>query len=121
MKRFEIWLVIGSGGLYPAVVLSSDSACAALDYVTIIPLTTDLASWQLQSHVLISCHGLCEPHRALCEQITTLNKRAFSRRLGYVDEAFDRFAINRAVANHLHLEITPYVKEESIYGVPGDF
>lgn len=120
MNRFEIWLACMADGLCPVVILSSGDSCSGSSCVTVIPLTTDLTSRQLPSHVLLASQGLCQHHRALCEKVTTLNCRNLSRRIGCVDDPYDRFALNRAVAVYLHLTITPYIKEESIYEIPGD-
>ena len=110
MKPFEIWTASlpvrrdkrMKCGCRPVVVVSEESY-GELPYVSIVPLTSELTTQQLPSHVLLCSRYLDAPSRALCEQVTTLEKRALHRRIGYVEEAFDRFALRRALATHLNL------------------
>lgn len=127
MKRFEIWTADMpkksdsslKHGRRPVIIVSDDDYYVDLPYVSIVPLTKDLTTTQLPSHVLLCSRYLDQPSRALCEQITTLDKSCLHRRIGYVEEPYDRFAINRALAVHLHLTLTTYIyeKEDSIYEV----
>ena len=123
MKRFEIWTadlpaLAGSSrkGIRSLVIIvSNDGPYATLSALTVVPLTKNLSSQQLPSHVLLCSQHLDHPCRALCEQITTVPKTCLRRRIGYVEDPYDRFALNRALAVHLNLTLTPYIKEDSIY------
>ena len=127
MKRFEIWTadipkIPGSSlkyGRRPVIIVSDDDYYVDLPYVSIVPLTKDLTTTQLPSHVLLCSRYLDQPSRALCEQVTTVDKSFLHRCIGYVEEPYDCFALNRALAVHLHLTLTTYIytKEESIYEV----
>lgn len=122
MKRFEIWLadfLPAEGGIKagrrPVVIVSSGETYSDLPLRTVVPLTKNLTSHQLPTHVLLCCRCLDYPSRALCEQVTTLDKSCLHRRIGCVDDPYDRFALNRALAVHLNLTLTTYIKEEPIY------
>ena len=120
MRRFEIWQAsLPSVGERPVVIVSSDQDCKDLPFVSVVPLTTDLTTRQLSSHVLLSYPELEQPHRTLCEQVTTLDKACMHHLMGYVEDPYDRFAINRALSVHLHLTLITYIysEEESIYDV----
>ena len=128
MKRFEIWTAdmpksVGSfmkSGCRPVIIVSGDDGYADLSFVSVVPLTKDLTSRQLPSHVLLCSRYLDHPNRALCEQIMTVDKSCLRRRIGSVEDPYDRFALNRALAVHLNLTLTIYTKEASIYDF-GDF
>ena len=47
----------------------------------------------------------------------SMDKTRLVRRIGYVEDAFDRFAINRALAAQLHLDSAQviYVQEDHFY------
>lgn len=128
MKRFEIWLadlptVKDSSmkkGRRPVVIVSTDEPYTALPFISVVPLTRDLTSQQLPSHVLLCSRYLDHPSRVLCEQIMTLDTSRLHRRIGFVEDPYDRFAINRALAVYLNLTLTPYLKEESIYETFGN-
>ena len=127
MKRFEIWTADmpkfpGSTLKYghrPVIIVSDDGHHVDVSCVSVVPLTTNLTSPQRPSHVLLCSHYLDQPSRVLCEQITTVDKSRLRRRIGYVEDPYDRFALNRALAFQLHLTLTTYIyeKEASIYEV----
>ena len=106
MKHFELWtadlpFLKGSTlkcGRRPVVIVSDDQSIEDSSYVSVVPLTKNLESRQLPTHVLLCSRYLDHPSRALCEQVTTLDKTRLVRRIGYVEDAFDRFAINRATS-----------------------
>jgi len=124
MKPFEIWTACLPNqkqsslkyGRRPVVIISGENY-GNLPYVSVIPLSKNLTAQQLPSHVLLCNRFLTFPSRALCEQVTTLEKSAFIRRIGYVDDAFDRFALRRALSRHLNLVDVPgfSVPEASIF------
>jgi len=128
MKRFELWMAdipenFGSSlksGHRPVIIVSGDDTYADLPFVSVVPLTKDLTSQQLPSHVLLYGHNLEHPCRALCEQVSTVDKSCLRCRIGCVEDPYDRFALNRALAVHLNLTLTTYIKEESIYDFFGD-
>lgn len=123
---FEIWIAqlpVRKGcctkcGCRPVVVVSEE-AYEPLPYVSVIPLTKKLTAQQLPTHVLLCSRFLDRPSRALCEQVTTVEKTRLIRRIGYVEEPFDRFALRRALALHLNLmSVCEFgVPQESIYSV----
>ena len=127
MKRFEIWTAdllqnqfpSQKCGRRPVVIVSGDSAYADLPFISVVPLTKDLTSQQLPTHVLLCSHCLHHPSRALCEQIQTLNKSCLRRRIGSVDDPYDRFALNWALA--VHFTLTSYmIKEDPLYDFSGE-
>ena len=126
MERYELWtadlLFPKESGLKkgrrPVVVVSDGETIGDTGFVSVVPLTKDLCQKQLLSHVLLCSRYLNHPSRALCEQITTVDKNRLVRRIGYVEDPYDRFAINRALAAHLHLapaEII-YIQEDMYNG-----
>ena len=127
MKCFEIWTAdmprnpasSCKSGRRPVIIISADERYTKLPFVSIVPLTKDLTMTQLPSHVLLCSRYLDQPSRALCEQITTLDKSCLHRRIGYVEDPYDRFAIKRALAAHLNLTLTTYIyeTEDSLYEV----
>lgn len=126
MKHFEIWTADLpflkdselKCGRRPVVIVSDDKSIEGGGFVSVVPLTKDLESRQLPTHVLLCSRYLDHPSRALCEQVTTLDKSRLVRRIGYVEDPFDRFTINRALAAQLHLVFTQaiFVQEDPIYG-----
>lgn len=125
MKRFELWTAdmpkLPGSSLKsrrrPVIIISNDDCYVNLPFVSVVPLKKDLTTTQLPSHVLLCSRYLDHPSRALCEQVTTVDKSCLRRRIGYVEEAYDRFAINRALSVSLNLTLTTYIytKEESLY------
>ena len=126
MKHFELWtadlpFLKGSTlkcGRRPVVIVSDDQSIEDSSYVSVVPLAKSLESRQLTTHVLLCSRYRDPPSRALCEQVTTLDKIRLVRRIGYVEDAFDRFAITRALAAQLHLDSAQviYVQEDHFYG-----
>ena len=123
MKHFELWVaelpgvkdsVLKSG--HRPVVIASDCDRESI-LVSAVPLTKDRSSLQLPTHVLLCSRYLDHPSRALCEQILTLDKSHLIRRIGYVEDSFDRFALNRALALHLNLPFMQgiYFTEDNLY------
>lgn len=110
-KPFELWTAVlpvvkGSSlkcGRRPVIVISEDDY-GEQPFVTVIPLTRNLTAMQLPTHVLLCSRFLDEPSRALCEQVTTLDRARLIRRIGYIEEPFDRFAVRRALENRLRLD-----------------
>ena len=105
-------------GCRPVIIMSEESY-EKLDHVSVIPLTRDLTTQQLPTHVLLCNRFLKLPSRALCEQVMPVEKTRLVRRIGYVDEAFDRFALRRAIATHLCLTTVQWsiASEESVYAM----
>ena len=126
MERYELWtadlLFQKESGLKkgrrPVVVVSDGEDIGETGFVSVVPLTRELTKEQRLTHVLLCSRYLNHPSRALCEQITTVDKNRLVRRIGYVEDPYDRFTINRALAVHLHLapaEII-YVQEDMYNG-----
>ena len=114
-EPFEVWMAILpnskhamlQGGCCPVVVISKEGYDQQ-PYVSVVPLTKNLTGRQLPTHVLLCSCFWEHPRRALCEQVMPLEKKRLIRRIGCVEDAFERFALRRALAYHLNL-----------YGVPG--
>ena len=111
MKRFEIWqaelpATKGShvqSGCRPVVVVSNNMANMYSPVVTVVPLTTKLSKKHLPTHVLVLTSGLRNVSLALCEQLTALDKSRLTHYIGYVGDADDRAALDRAMAVQLGL------------------
>ena len=126
MERYELWtadlLFQKESGLKkgrrPVVVVSDGEDIGETGFVSVVPLTRELTKEQRLTHVLLCSRYLNHPSRALCEQITTVDKNRLVCRIGYVEDPYDRFAINRALAAQLHLapaEII-YIQEDMYNG-----
>lgn len=116
MKRYEIWAVsMPEENL--AVVVSGERANEEGEVISIVPLTADLCGRQLATHVLLNDVGLPGPYRALCECIMPVRKEDFRECLGLVEDAYDRFALNRALLYRLDLPAAQvlYLQEEYDY------
>ena len=89
MKRGEIWTVADGGG-YAAkprpVVIVQDEAFAALDSVTICPLTSDPSDLPLFRIPLLpqEDNGLRQESRIMADKITTVHKTKLGSRIGIV-------------------------------------
>ena len=101
--RYEIWIAACKNhsviqGCRPVIVIGTDE-----DLITVVPLSSQLTYPKKHSHALISGQGLDVTSRTLCEHISTLPRRVLLRRIGYLYEPYDRFALRRALAVHLGL------------------
>ena len=101
--RYEIWIAVLKNysvvqGCRPVIVVGADEGL-----ITVVPLSSQLTYPQKHSHALISGQGLDITSRALCEHISTLPRHKLLRRIGYLYELYDRFALRRALAVHLGL------------------
>ncbi len=104
-QRYEIWTVSfpdggAIGSCRPAIIVGTNEDCGQ---ITVIPMTTKLCYKQKKTHVLVEGQGLTEAGRALGELVTTLPNNRLSRRIGYLSDPFDRFAVRHALATHLGL------------------
>ena len=89
MKRGEIWTVADGGGYAGKprpVVIVQDEAFAALDSVTICPLTSDPSDLPLFRIPLLSQddNGLRQESRIMADRITTVRKTKLGSRIGIV-------------------------------------
>ena len=127
MNRFELWLANLPGtnanplvsGYCPVVIVSDPNLDTPTFSVSVVPLTEDRTAVQLPTHVLLCSQYLEHPNRALCEQVTTVDKARLLHCLGSIVDPYDRFALNRALAIHLNLTLTTYLTEESLYEASG--
>ena len=109
MKRYEIWMADlpswddshVQGGYRPVIIVSNDTANAHSPVITVVPLTSKRTKNSLPTHVLIREQGLTRDSLALCEQIISLDKTRFIRRIGYIYRPFDRVALCHALAVQL--------------------
>ena len=89
MKRGEIWTVADGGGYAGKprpVVIVQDEAFAALDSVTICPLTSDPSDLPLFRIPLLpqDDNGLRQESRIMADKITTVRKTTLGSRIGIV-------------------------------------
>ena len=89
MKRGEIWTVADGGGYAGKprpVVIVQDEAFAALDSVTICPLTSDPSDLPLFRIPLLpqDDNGLRQESRIMADKITTVRKTKLGSRIGIV-------------------------------------
>jgi mRNA interferase MazF len=99
-RRGEVWWVsfdLSVGGeiqkTRPAIVLSNDSANAALNRVIVVPISSQ-TSRIYPSEALITLNG--EPRKAMADQIMTASKQRLKNRLGILSSA-DVTAVENAV------------------------
>ena len=89
MKRGEIWTVADGGGYTGRprpVVIVQDEAFAAIDSVTICPLTSDPTDLPLFRSPLLpqDDNGLRQESRIMADKITTVRKTKLGSRIGIV-------------------------------------
>ena len=101
MKRGEIWTVADGGGYAGKprpVVIVQDEAFAALDSVTICPLTSDPSDLPLFRIPLLSQddNGLRQESRIMADKITTVRKTKLGSRIGIVSSD-DMRRLNQAL------------------------
>lgn len=95
-------------GNRPVVIVSNDHSNSNNPVVTVVPLTSKRKKTAMESHVYLSnrtdghSHLLCDSI-ALCEQVQTLDKRQLTKYVGNVSGAFERLAIQHALAVHLNM------------------
>ena len=101
MKRYEIWLarldpIEGSeiGKTRPVVVVSLDALNAALQTITVCPLTSSLHP-QWRSRIQIKCAG--RPAEIAVDQIRTISKSRLTRRIGTLKTA-ETAALRRLIS-----------------------
>ena len=95
MTRGDIWLTkpatVGlENKATPCLVVSPAEFCNELDIVTVAPLKRGAASAGFRSRAAVAG----EDYAILLEQLTTLDKRALTQRLG----ALDRKALAKVLA-----------------------
>ncbi len=105
-RRGEVWWVSfdpSVGGeiqkTRPAVVISNDSANAALNRVIVIPITSQVAR-VYPGEALITLNG--ELRKAMADQITTASKQRLKSKLGNLAHA-DVTAVESAVLMQLEI------------------
>src|SRR5271169_4088976 len=99
-RRGEVWWVSfdpSVGGeirkMRPAVVLSNDSANAALNRVIVVPISSQVAK-VYPGETLITLNG--EPRKAMADQIMTASKKRLRNKLGNLSQP-DVAAVESAV------------------------
>jgi mRNA interferase MazF len=103
-RRGEVWWVSfdpSVGGeiqkTRPAMVISNDSANAALNRVTVIPITSQVAKvYPGEARVTLND----EPRKAMADQIMTVSKQRLKSKLGNLSRA-DVTAVESAVLMQL--------------------
>ena len=109
IHQFDIWFARlpmredshVQGGRRPVIVVSNEVANKYSPIVSVIPLTSKVRKRRLPTHVSLCAAGLPVRSLALCEQLTVIDKRQLTTRVGTVNDPFDRAAINRAMAVQL--------------------
>lgn len=101
MKRGEIWTVPDGGGYAEKprpVVIVQDEAFAAIDSVTICPLTSDPTDLPLFRIPLLpqDDNGLRQESRIMADKITTVRKTKLGSRIGIVSQD-DMRRLNQAL------------------------
>ena len=109
MKPYEIWLARLPKGCErhlrvrrPVVLVSEPTAEG---WVSVVPCTSNLTDAQQPTHVLLQEQGLDRDSRALCERVQTVQDSCLVRRIGYVHQPFDRYALHHALACHFGLGV----------------
>ena len=105
-RRGEVWWVSfdpSIGGevkkTRPALIVSNDTANAALNRVQAVPLTSSLTDLY-PSEAYVTIKG--KQSKAMADQITTVSKRRLSNRMGRVSSP-DLEAVEQAIRVHLDL------------------
>ena len=110
-KKFDICMVelsepeFGSyvqGGYRPAVIVSNDMCNRFSQVITVVPLTSQRKKY-LPTHVNLCGFGLRGPGIALCEQVTAVDKKEITKKIGYIYDKGVQNAINRAVCTQIAL------------------
>ncbi len=105
-RRYEIWTMTfpenaSIHGCRPVIIVGVDDEYSL---VTVVPLTSKLCYRQKSSHILVEGRPLACTSRGLCELVTTLPYHCLVRRIGYLTEPFDRYALRHALSVHLGLD-----------------
>ena len=95
-------------GNRPVVVVSNNHHNATGPLVTVVPLTSQREKRSMQSHVYLSARSegqkqLACDSIALCDHVMTVDKRQLTRYIGNVSGAFERMAIQHALAVHFDM------------------
>lgn len=106
MKQFQIWYANlplkenshVQGGPRPVIVISDETTNRNCPVITIIPLTSKTKKRAYSTHVTLRAAGLRTASTALCDQITTVDKRLLDRCIGEIRSPRDRAALGRALA-----------------------
>ena len=113
-KRYEIWTALFPDeavihGCRPVIIAGTNEDYG---YVTIVPLTSKLCYKQKTTHILVDGYGLISTSRGLGELVTTLPGSCLVRRIGYLSQPFDRYALRHALA--VHLGLSEFSFEEAV-------
>lgn len=108
--NMEIWLAklpVVPGhvlhGTRPVIIVSNDNAHGQT--ITIVPLTSNLKTATMPTHVCLQGYGLAVTSVAKCEHVMALDKSCLIRRVGEVSDWYDRLAIQHALAEQLGIEL----------------
>jgi mRNA interferase MazF len=99
-RRGEVWWVSFDPSLggeiqktRPAIILSNDAANTALNRVTVVPITSQVAKIY-PGEALVNVNG--EQRKAMADQITTASKQRLKSKLGTLSRT-DMTAVENAV------------------------
>lgn len=104
-KKYEIYTadlnpVKGSeqGGFRPVLVIQNDKGNMSSPTTIVAVITTASTKRPIPTHVWLdpSC-GLSRESMVLCEQIRTIDKTRFKRKVGEIHNAGDKMAIEKAL------------------------
>lgn len=103
-RRGEVWWVAfdpSVGGeiqkTRPALILSNNGANSALNRLTVVPLTTQIAK-VYPGQTVVTLNG--EPRKAMADQLTTASKKRLRSKLGELSSS-DVSAVESAILLHL--------------------
>ncbi|MCM1259314.1 MAG: type II toxin-antitoxin system PemK/MazF family toxin [Roseburia sp.] len=89
-------------GMRPVIIVSNDAANKYSPVITIIPMTTKRKK-KLPTHVYIQDCGLPMPSLALAEQITSINKSHFIRKMGSIQQTVYEEQVTAAIKVQLSM------------------
>lgn len=112
INSMEIWLAslpVTPGhvlhGVRPVIIVSDSNNRGQT--VTVVPITSNLKTASMPTHVCLRGYGLTTTSIAKCEHVTSIDKACLIRRMGEISAWYDRLAIHHGLA--IHFDINPQV------------
>ncbi len=102
-RRGDIWWArIGSAGIRPAVILTSDAALSRLTNVTLVPVTSRVRGLDTEVLLTPEQHGLDRRSVANCHNILTVHRTNLIAFISHTDQETMN-AISEAI--HIALDL----------------